>query len=90
MIQLLTPDYGKFDIRACPIWAIPQLAELKRRLSWSGKRSAVFLMFTVMLPEDGYQSGKFVIEIEEEGAYTGYLSSKDMNEYRHPSINFFC
>ena len=86
-MTILLAAFPDFDIRACPIWAIPQLAELKRRLSWSGTRAAKFLEFIVVHPEDGYQIGRFTIDVEDEGALFGYISSKDMNDYRHPALN---
>lgn len=82
----LTPEYGKFDIRACPIWAIPQLAELCRRLSHDGERKVMIVSFIVVHSFDEFQSGRFVIDIHDEDIYYGYLSARNMNEYQHPAL----
>lgn len=81
---LLNPEPEKFDIRACPIWAIPQLAELRRRIS---RHSEIkIISFTALKNYFDLTSGEFVIEISGEGKYYGYLFPQHMNDYRHPAL----
>lgn len=84
-----TPEYGKFDIRQCPIWAIPQLAELKRRLSnitheKINQRKVTFMSFQVVEGVQGPHYGRFVVDIPGDDVYYGYLHGDQMNDYKHP------
>jgi hypothetical protein len=86
---LTLPEPKSFDIRACPIWAIPQLAELRRRLSYGKLDSAEILSFKLTAhtnPEGRHQIGEFLIYIWGEGLYYGYINSDNMNNYQHPEM----
>lgn len=88
---VITEDPKPFDIRNVPLWAVPQLAELKRRLTYTHDgvtTGATIISFekTSTLPFINTSAGMFVIHIPGEGFYYGYLFSQHMNNYRHPSL----
>lgn len=86
-VLTLVDEPAPFDIRACPIWAIPQLAELRRRLSGSSAWTVKFLSFKVIRSNQGVHIGEFIVDIPGEDVYYGYLSSVNMKEYRHPAMS---
>jgi hypothetical protein len=87
MLVLMEPSH--FDIRACPIWAIPQLAELRRRLSIKFPWSATFISFNVFEGSDGDSYGRFVVNILGDNTYYGYLYKDNMTDYKHPSMAIY-
>lgn len=64
-----TPEI--FDIRKCPIWAIPQIAYIRNTIS-----NLEVLSFT------NYYSGMghLAVEIRGEGFYIGAIFKEDMNK----------
>lgn len=81
------PEYGQFDLRECPIWAIPQLAELRRRVSPSKENPAVLMSFRASSKNHGVFTGSFVIDVPGAAIYFGYINSNDMNnEHHEPSL----
>lgn len=64
-----------FDIRACPIWAIPQLGWFQFR-----ERGWIVISFRQAFGGDLNDSyGFFVIKIPGEGYYEGIMWKSNMN-----------
>ena len=80
MKTLLADPMPPFDIRACPIWAIPQLSLL-------GRRAGFTLTDFVWEPDGGI--GMVTVYIRSQGYYHGLLKKEDMNDTGMIALDWF-